>query len=170
MGYFTAYTDVLSLSSGLWAISAHSSPADGLQGVGIATAAQGQDSCTLAPNSTVTVDGAFTGAIGRTGTYACQRPRGVMLVIHGGAWTVNSVGLVQSMRADSDCWRARGWQTVNLTYRACAESVGEQGFSADDPLVPYQQAADLADAMRAADPAACDPADSRSEECLLNPA
>jgi len=304
-GYFTAYTDVLSLNDGLWAISAHSWPAEGLQGAGIAVAAQGQDSGTLAPNSTVTVDGPFTGAIGSgqpdsicttsavasdgsalpagvstshpaffgapayyevglpTGTHAGQVPRGVMLVIHGGAWTANSVGLVQRMRADSDRWRARGWQTVNLTYRACAESVEDvlwfydkarawfgpgkaicalgtsagghlalligtrrpdlycavsqagptdlrtiqsevaynsatglydqtnggrqvhnlaaaafgaenlslyspaaqasealkstrvlQGFSADDALVPYQQAADLADAMRAADPAA----------------
>jgi len=29
-----------------------------------------------------------------------------------------------------------------------------QGFPADDGTVPYQQAADLADALRAADPAA----------------
>ncbi len=29
-----------------------------------------------------------------------------------------------------------------------------QGFSAEDPYVPYQQAADLANAMRAANPAA----------------
>jgi BD-FAE len=166
-GYFTAYTDVLYLDGSSWAISAHSWPADGLQGAGIAVAAQGQDSGTLAPNSTITVDGPFSGAIG-TGqpdsicttsavasdgsalpagvstshpaffgapayyevgspskTYAGQAPRGVMLVIHGGAWTVNSVGLVQGMRADADRWRARGWQTVNFTYRACAASVGD---------------------------------------------
>jgi acetyl esterase/lipase len=48
-----------------------------------------------------------------------------MLVIHGGGWTVNSVGLVQGTRADADRWRARGCQTVNLTYRACAQSVGD---------------------------------------------
>ncbi|MEA2231430.1 MAG: hypothetical protein QOD83_1246 [Solirubrobacteraceae bacterium] len=167
-GYFTAYTDVLqSPDASSWAISAHSWPADGLQGAGIAVAAQGQDSGTLAPDSTVTVDGPFNGAIGTgqpdsicttsavpsdgsalpagvstshpaffgapayyeiglpTGTFAGEAPRGVMLVIHGGAWTVNSVGAVQRMRADADRWRARGWQTVNLTYRACAESVGD---------------------------------------------
>jgi acetyl esterase/lipase len=166
-GYFTAYTDVLHLNAGAWAISAHSWPADGLQGAGIAVAAQGQETGTLAPNSTVTVDGPFTGAIGSgqpdsicttsavasdgsalpagvstshpaffgaptyyevgspTGAHAGQAPRGVMLVIHGGGWTVNSVGLVESMRADADRWRARGWQTVNLSYRACAESIGD---------------------------------------------
>jgi predicted alpha/beta-fold hydrolase len=167
------------------------------------------------------------------------------------------------MRADADRWRARGWETVNLSYRACGQSAADalwfydrtrawfgagakvcalgtsagghlalligaqrpnlycavsqagptdlgriqaegaydaasgtysqtvggrlvhnlaaaafgeenlasyspaaqasatlkstrvlQGFSADDAFVPYQQAADLADAMRAADPAA----------------
>jgi acetyl esterase/lipase len=186
-----------------------------------------------------------------------------MLVIHGGAWQKTAVGAVQAMRPDADRWRARGWETVNLTYRACGESLGDvlwfydhartwfgsgadvcalgfsaggtlallvgasrpdlycvvsqagptdltriqsetaydaatglpsqtlgprwvhnlgaaafgeenlpsyspaaqatatlkntrvlQGFSADDPLVPYQQTADLAAAMRAANPAA----------------
>jgi hypothetical protein len=62
-GYFTAYTDVLYLSGSSWAISARSWPTDGLQGTGIAVAAQGQDSGALPPNSTVTVDGPFTGAI-----------------------------------------------------------------------------------------------------------
>jgi acetyl esterase/lipase len=198
-----------------------------------------------------------------TGAYAGTAPRGVMLVIHGGAWQKTAVGAVQAMRPDADRWRARGWETVNLTYRACggsfadvlwfydrarawfgpdakicahgfsaggtlalllgasrpgvycvvsqagptdlsriqdepaydaatglhsqtrgprwvhniaAAAFGEenlpsyspaaqatatltnsrvlQGFSADDPLVPYRQAADLADAMRAANPAA----------------
>jgi acetyl esterase/lipase len=48
-----------------------------------------------------------------------------MLVIHGGAWQKTSIGAVQAMRADADRWRARGWETVNLTYRACGESVGD---------------------------------------------
>jgi acetyl esterase/lipase len=164
-GYFTTYTDVLYRNGSSWAINAHSWPADGLQGAGIAVAAQDQDAGTLPPNSTVTIDGPFTGEIGSgqpdsicttsavpsngsalpvgvtashpaffgaptyyevglpTGTYGGQAPRGVMLVIHGGAWTVNSVGLVEGMRADADRWRARGWETVNLTYRACGQSV-----------------------------------------------
>jgi acetyl esterase/lipase len=196
-----------------------------------------------------------------TGAHAGEAPRGVMLVVHGGAWMKTAIGAVQAMRPDADRWRARGWETVNLTYRACGDSLADvlwfydqartwfgpsakicahgysagahlsllvgavrpdlycvvsqagptdlttiqgelaydaatgtqsqtlggryvhnlgaaafgeenlptyspaaqaaaslkdtrvlQGFSADDPLVPYQQAADLAGAMRAANP------------------
>jgi acetyl esterase/lipase len=57
------------------------------------------------------------------GAYAGQVPRGIMLVIHGGGWTTTGAGGVQAMRPDADRWRARGWETVNLTYRACAQSV-----------------------------------------------
>jgi acetyl esterase/lipase len=303
-GYFTAYTEVLYLSGSSWLLRAHSWPAGGLQGAGIAVAAQGQNSGTLPANSTVTLDGAFTGAVDSgqpdsictatptvsdgstlpagvsasdpafvgapgyyevglpTGAYAGQAPRGVMLVIHGGAWMKTGVAAVQGMRPDADHWRARGWKTVNLTYRACGQTATDvlwfydrartafttakicalgtsaggnlalligayrpdlycavsqagptdlrtiqdevaydaasglhnqtlggrwvhnlgaaafgaenlfwfspaalaygslkntrvlQGFSADDPLVPYKQAADLADAMRAANPVA----------------
>jgi acetyl esterase/lipase len=304
-GYFTAYTEVLYLNASSWAIAAHGWPDDGLQGAGIAVAAQEQSTGALPANSTVTFDSPFTSAINSgqpdsictdtpipsngsalpagvstshpafdgapayyevglpTGAYAGEAPRGVMLVIHGGSWTATSVGAVQTMRADADRWRARGWETVNLSYRACGQSAADalwfydrtrawfgagatlctlgtsagghlalligaqrpglycavsvagptdlrriqgesafnpasgaydqtiggslvhnlaaaafgaenlaayspaaqasptltstrvlQGFSADDALVPYQQAADLADAMRAADPAA----------------
>jgi acetyl esterase/lipase len=37
------------------------------------------------------------------------------------------------MRADAERWRARGWQTVNLSYRACSRSV-------DDALWFYDRA------------------------------
>jgi acetyl esterase/lipase len=163
-GYFTAYTEVLYLSGSSWLLHAHSWPATGLQGAGIAVAAQGQNSGTLPPNSTVTLDGAFSGAVNSgqadsictatptvsdgsalpagvsashaafsgapayyevglpTGAYVGQAPRGVMLVIHGGAWMKTGVGAVQSMRPDADRWRARGWETVNLTYRACGQT------------------------------------------------
>lgn len=304
-GYFTAYTEVLTLNGGSTSVTAHSWPDNGLQGAGIAVAAQGKTSATLPPNSAVTLDGAFTSAVNSgqadsicttapvasdgsalpagvssshaaftgapapyevglpTGPYAGQAPLGVMLVIHGGGWTASGVGGVQAMRPDADRWRARGWETINLTYRPCAQSTtdvlwfhdkarawfgsaakicalgtsagahlalmvaakragvycavsqagptdlrriqsevaydaasglltqtqggrwvhnlaaaafGEenlpasspaaqvlptltstrvlQGFSADDAMVPYQQAADLSDVMRAADPAA----------------
>jgi acetyl esterase/lipase len=48
-----------------------------------------------------------------------------MLVIHGGAWTTTAIGAVQSMRSEADRWRARGWETVNLSYRACWQTVGD---------------------------------------------
>jgi hypothetical protein len=67
------------------------------------------------------------------GNYEGQPPRGVMLVIHGGAWSATAVGAVESMRADANRWRGRGWETVNLTYRPC-------GQSAVDVLWFYDQA------------------------------
>jgi acetyl esterase/lipase len=60
-----------------------------------------------------------------TGAFAGQAPRGVMLVIFGGGWSITGVGGVQAMRPDADRWRARGWETVNLTYRACGQSVAD---------------------------------------------
>jgi acetyl esterase/lipase len=48
-----------------------------------------------------------------------------MLVIHGGAWVTSGAGAVQRMRADADRWRARGWTTLNVTYRPCGASAGD---------------------------------------------
>jgi acetyl esterase/lipase len=163
--YFTAYAEVLAFDGSSWRVSAHSWPANGLPGAGIAVAAHDRDGATLPPNATVTLDGAFTNAINSgqpdsicttiavgsdgsalpagvstthpafsdapgyyevgspTGAYAGQAPRGVMLVIHGGAWLVSGVLGVQSMRSDADRWRARGWETVSFTYRACGQTV-----------------------------------------------
>jgi acetyl esterase/lipase len=60
-----------------------------------------------------------------TGAHAGEAPRGVMLVIHGGGWSATSAGAVQTMRPDADRWRARGWETVNLTYRPCGQSLDD---------------------------------------------
>ena len=60
-----------------------------------------------------------------TGAYAGQAPRGVMLVVHGGGWSMTGVGGVQAMRPDADRWRARGWETVNVTYRPCGSTVAD---------------------------------------------
>jgi hypothetical protein len=57
-----------------------------------------------------------------TGAYAGQAPRGVVLVIHAGAWLVSGPLGVQSMRPDAVRWRARGWETVSFTHRACGQS------------------------------------------------
>ena len=48
-----------------------------------------------------------------------------MLVIHGGGWTITSVGAVQAMRPDANRWRARGWETVNFSYRPCGQSAAD---------------------------------------------
>ena len=72
-----------------------------------------------------------------TGAYEGQPPRGVMLVIHGGGWTVTGIGGVQAMRPEADRWRARGWQTVNLTYRACGQSVADVLWFHDQARVAF---------------------------------
>ncbi len=58
-----------------------------------------------------------------TGSFAGKAPRGVMLLIHGGGWISNGSGAVQGHRPVADRWRARGWETVSLTYRACGKSL-----------------------------------------------
>ena len=60
-----------------------------------------------------------------TGSHAGKAPRGVMLIIHGGSWSATGAGAVQTMRPEADRWRARGWETVNLTYRPCGGSLGD---------------------------------------------
>jgi acetyl esterase/lipase len=60
-----------------------------------------------------------------TGSFTGQQPLGVMLVIHGGGWYSDGPGATRSGRPVADRWRARGWETVNLTYRACGQSLGD---------------------------------------------
>jgi hypothetical protein len=62
-GYFTGYTEVHSRNGTAWQLRAHSWPIRGLLGAGVPVAPQDLDIGTLPPNSTVTLDGAFTGAI-----------------------------------------------------------------------------------------------------------
>jgi acetyl esterase/lipase len=83
------------------------------------------------PSGVTSSHPAFTGAhayseVGLpTGSHAGTAPRGVMLIIHGGSWSATGSGAVQTMRPEADRWRARGWETVNLTYRPCGESLGD---------------------------------------------
>ncbi len=51
--------------------------------------------------------------------------RGVMLILHGGAWSSVGRAKLSITRPDAARWRARGWRTVNATYRPCAASVGD---------------------------------------------
>jgi acetyl esterase/lipase len=54
-----------------------------------------------------------------------QPARGVMLVLHGGAWFSVGEAKLSITRPDAARWQARGWRTVNATYRACATSVDD---------------------------------------------
>jgi acetyl esterase/lipase len=67
-----------------------------------------------------------------SGAYAGQRPKGVLLLFHGGGWMATGGGAVQAVRGEADRWRARGWRTVNSTYRAC-------GLSVTDALALYDR-------------------------------
>ena len=60
-----------------------------------------------------------------TGEYAGSPPKGIMLVIHGGAWFVTGPGIVGWSRPEADRWRARGWATINMSYRSCAASADD---------------------------------------------
>jgi dienelactone hydrolase len=65
-----------------------------------------------------------------TGTYAGTAPKGTMLIFHGGGW--HETDGLAGVRGEADRWRARGWRTVNASYRAC-------GQSATDALWFYDQ-------------------------------
>jgi acetyl esterase/lipase len=58
-----------------------------------------------------------------SGAHTGEAPTGIMLVVHGGGWSLVGKGGVEAERPDADRWRDRGWETVNVTYRPCGESL-----------------------------------------------
>jgi acetyl esterase/lipase len=58
------------------------------------------------------------------------RPHGVMMVVHGGAWTLAGPPMLSQARPEADQWRNLGWATANVDYRVC-------GFSLQDTLLQY---------------------------------
>jgi acetyl esterase/lipase len=66
-----------------------------------------------------------------SGTFLGVAAKGVMLIIHGGGWSTVGPAVVAWSRADANSWRARGWSTVNLDYRACALSVDDVNWFYD---------------------------------------
>jgi hypothetical protein len=57
-----------------------------------------------------------------SGAYAGKRPLGHVLIVHGGAWTVVGRAQIEAARYKADEFRARGWATLNTTYRAGGSS------------------------------------------------
>ena len=49
----------------------------------------------------------------------------VMIFIHGGAWATVGKKAMRGERETAAKWRAAGWQTVSVSYRACKRSVGD---------------------------------------------
>lgn len=99
-------------------------------------------------------DGTSTTALGSTapayhevgepaGAFAGQPPKGIMLIVNGGGWSLNGPGAVAADRPDADYWRALGWRTVNLTSRPCAQSFADVEWFYDQaralwgPGLPY---------------------------------
>jgi acetyl esterase/lipase len=78
-----------------------------------------------------------------TGAYAGQAPRGAMLVIHGGGWVTNGIGAVQASRAEANRWRARGFETVNFTYRGCGRSIADATWFYDKARARFGAAAKI---------------------------
>lgn len=62
---------------------------------------------------------------GPTGAFAGKSPKGEMLVIHGGGWHLVGKTTVAFERPHADEWRARGWETINVDYRGCAQSFAD---------------------------------------------
>lgn len=60
-----------------------------------------------------------------TGAFAGRAPKGQMMIIHGGSWHLVGRATVAFERRNANRWRARGWQTVNVDYRACAQSFAD---------------------------------------------
>ena len=125
----------------LFAVDATTGPLPGQQGVLLeSTSAHGGDDTGLPdsmcigqpreaakprPDLSTTTLGAmpFYYEVGApSGAHAGQSPIGVLVLFHGGGWATNGGGAVQDLRGDADRWRARGWLTVNSSYRACGRS------------------------------------------------
>ncbi len=77
-------------------------------------------------------DGVTSGALGGEGPAysetgspltADHDERGVVLLLHGGGWMLTGSWAAAGMRPDADRWRARGWRTVNASYRACGGAI-----------------------------------------------
>ena len=60
-----------------------------------------------------------------TGIFAGKQPKGVVLLVHGGAWYGVGSGQVAGMRSEANRWRDRGWSTINIDYRGCANSLDD---------------------------------------------
>ena len=113
-------------------------PVLGPQGVALAGVPGGginsgtQDSiCREDQVPATTPDAGSTTALGdlpfayEVGEPASGPVRGVMLVLHGGAWSSVGRAKLSLTRGDAERWRARGWRTVNATYRPCAASIAD---------------------------------------------
>jgi acetyl esterase/lipase len=94
----------------------------------------GQPGSTCAPTSgglkvAPLEPGTSTGLLGKapayyevgapSGLYAGRAAKGIIIVVHGGGWSLVGSGAVSAERPVADQWRNMGWTTINVTYPAC---------------------------------------------------
>lgn len=60
-----------------------------------------------------------------TGDFANRPSYGLFIIVHGGFWFQTGAQAVVAERAGADFLRARGWQTLAVDYRGCAQSVDD---------------------------------------------
>jgi acetyl esterase/lipase len=60
-----------------------------------------------------------------TGSYTGASPKGVILLFHGGGWYTVGAAAVAGLRSEADYWRAKGWLTINASYRPCGQSIND---------------------------------------------
>jgi acetyl esterase/lipase len=149
-------TNLAGASLPLFAVGATTGPLPEQQGVPLeSTSAHGgvnsgqpdsmcvsepQEATAPRPDLSTTVLGAtpFYYEVGSpTGAHAGESPIGVMMLFHGGGWATNGAGAVENLRGDADRWRARGWLTVNSTYRACGQAATDATTAYDSVRAIY---------------------------------
>lgn len=95
-----------------------------------------------------------------SGAFLGQPPKGLMMVIHGGGWYWVGSGAVASLRPSADLWRNRGWETLNIDYGGCAQSLDDvlwfhdaarAYFGPTGPLCAFGQSAGAQLALMLAD-------------------
>ena len=57
------------------------------------------------------------------GAFRGKPVKAIMLIIHGGGWRTVGKEAVADARGFANHWRAQGWQTINLDFRACEQSL-----------------------------------------------
>lgn len=95
-----------------------------------------------------------------SGAFLGQAPKGLMITIHGGGWSVVGPAAVASERPYANIWRNRGWETLNITYTACAQSlqdvlwfhdIARNLFGSELPICAYGESAGAQLALMMAD-------------------
>jgi acetyl esterase/lipase len=58
-----------------------------------------------------------------SGKYQGRKPKGVVMVIHGGGWVNTGPALVAQQRPTADWYQRHGWKTMNVDYRPGVDSI-----------------------------------------------